>query len=299
VWGPIGSPGKRPEALWNNSFRLMLERRGYYLKVVLRIIDPLFWISAIRARLVIGINDEIGRRFPISLLARHKYLSHTAIGAEEQLMDDIPREVPAADAWHVLSMGRLIRIKGFDLTVQAFARFAQRAPSARLTIVGDGPLKRSLHELAQKLGIADKVEFVGHLPREAAMALMRQAQVFIFPSCEAEGMVVLEALAQGLPVACLAYGGPGRMVTPDCGFTVPVGPQAVEDLAAALETLTSDPALLKKMSDAARREIIEHYLWERRHLKIREWYHTAERGLTSRLPQERVESSGMGSRSAG
>jgi glycosyltransferase involved in cell wall biosynthesis/thymidylate kinase len=298
VWGPIGSPGKRPETLWNSSLRLMLERREYYFKIMLRMMDPLFWISAIRARLVIGINDEIGRRFPISVLTRHKYLSHTAIGAEEWLMDDGPRERPTSDAWHVLSMGRLIRIKGFDLTLQAFAQFAQRSPSARLTIVGDGPLRESLVELAQRLGIAHQVEFVGHLPREAAMALMRQAQIFIFPSCEAEGMVVLEALAQGLPVVCLAYGGPGKMVTPECGFTVPVGLQVVEHLAAALETLTADPDLLKKMSDAARRHIVEHYLWEQRHLTIREWYHAAERGLASPRPQERVDASGVGSRSS-
>lgn len=298
VWGPIGSPGKRPGALWNNSVKLTLERREYYLKVILRTIDPLFWISAIRARLVIGINDEIGRRFPISLLARHKYLSHTAIGAEEQLMDERPREAPESDAWQVLSMGRLIRIKGFDLTLQAFARFAQSAPSARLTIVGDGPLEDSLRELAQQLGIADKVEFVGHLPREAAMELMGQAQLFIFPSCEAEGMVVLEALAQGLPVVCLAYGGPGKMVTPDCGFAVPVGPRAVEHLAAALEMLTADPALFKKMSDAARRQIIEHYLWERRHLKIREWYRAAGMDSLSLLEQDRVELREVGSRNS-
>jgi glycosyltransferase involved in cell wall biosynthesis len=195
-------------------------------------------------------------------------------------------------------MGRLVRMKGFDLSLRAFAQFAERSPSARLTIVGDGPLREQLHELAERLSIADKVKFVGHLPREAAMALMRQAQVFIFPSCEAEGMVVLEALAQGLPVVCLAYGGPGKMVTPECGFAVPVGPQVVEHLAAALEMLTADPDLYKRMSDAARRHIVEHYLWERRHLTIREWYHAAERGLASPRPQERVDAGGVGSRSS-
>ena len=174
-----------------------------------------------------------------------------------------------------MSMGRLTRIKGFDLTIRAFALFAQSHPAARLRIVGDGPMKQSLEELASDLGVLGRVDFVAHLPRESAMALMGQADVFLFPSCEAEGMVVLEAMAQGLPVACLAYGGPGKMVTAECGFAVAVGPGSVEALAAALQRLASDPATLHRMSEAARRRIREKYLWERRHQAIAQWYRAA------------------------
>jgi glycosyltransferase involved in cell wall biosynthesis len=275
VWGPIGSPSKRPDTLGNKPLKLWLERREYYFKNLLRMTDPLFWTSLIRARLVIGINDEIGHRFPISLVARRKYLSHPGIGAEQQLVDECPDESRPSEAFRVISMGRLIRMKGFDLSLQAFARFAQSVPSARLTIVGDGEQESSLQLLAEELKISHQVEFVGRVPRAEAMRYMRRGHVFIFPSWEAEGMVVLEALAQGLPVVCLDYGGPGKMVTPECGFAVQPGPRAIEELAAALQTLATDPALLNTMSDAARRHVVEHYLWERRHLQISAWYRMA------------------------
>jgi glycosyltransferase involved in cell wall biosynthesis len=275
VWGPIGSPDKRPEALWRNPLRLLYERREYYVKVLLRVSDPLFWVTAIRARLVVCINQEIMQRFPTSVLARHKFVYHTAIGVEERLMSEQPHAEHEPGAFHVLSMGRLIRIKGFDLSIRAFAQLARGFPGARMSIVGDGPLRSSLEGLAQELGVCEKIDFIGHLPRADAMALMGRADVFIFPSCEAEGMVVLEALAQGLPVVCLAYGGPGTMVTPECGFAVEVGPQAASALGNALEALASQPALLRAMSDAARRHVREHYLWERRPEAIRRWYQAA------------------------
>ena len=59
VWGPIGSPAKRPEALWRNPLRVLLEQREYYIKLCVRTADPLFWLSAIRARVVVCINQEI------------------------------------------------------------------------------------------------------------------------------------------------------------------------------------------------------------------------------------------------
>jgi glycosyltransferase involved in cell wall biosynthesis/thymidylate kinase len=272
VWGPIGSPGKRPAALWETRWKLMLERREYYMKVLLRALDPLYWLSAVRAKLVIGVNDDVGRTFPLRLLARDKYLSHTAIGVEEALMARPSRE---RSGFEVLSVGRLIRIKNFDLTIRAFALLARREPSARLTIVGDGPMQESLEQLAEELRIRDRVHFAGHVPREAAMEAMGRADVFVFPSCEAEGMVTLEAMAQGLPVVCMNYGGPAKMITPQCGFAVEVGAGATQALADALIVLAQDRDRLEAMSAAARLRVQERFLWERRPLTIRQWYRAA------------------------
>ncbi len=272
VWGPIGSPGRKPATLSNNPLKVLIQRRDYYFKAFVRATDPLFWLSAIRAKLIIGIDDDIRRRFPLSLLARKKYISHTAIGVEEELMVQRRRDVRLRSGFEVLSMGKLSPIKGFDLTMRAFAQFAQTDPSARLKIVGDGPLKQSLGRLAEDSGVGDRVDFVPLLPRAAAMKIMGEADVFLFPSSEAEGMVVLEALAQGLPVVCLARGGPGKMVTPECGFAVEVSPSAIEGLAGALKALAQDKALLERMSAAARRHVRDKYLWETRHRAIRQWY---------------------------
>jgi glycosyltransferase involved in cell wall biosynthesis len=239
--------------------------------------DPLLWLSAIRAKLVIGINSEIGERFPISFLTKRKFVHHAAIGVEQALADISSRDYSLDETFQVISVGNLTRLKNFDMTIRAFALLCQNVPSARLTIAGKGLLRPSLEQLAQDLGIREKVEFVGQLPRTEVMALMRRSHVFLFPSYEAAGMVVLEALAQGLPVVCMNYGGPGEMVTSACGFAVEIGPfqQIIERLGNALKTLAGDRPTCQRMSVAARQHVQENYLWEKRHLAIREWYEAA------------------------
>ena len=274
VWGPIGSPDKRPGQVWNSVLKLLFERREYYFKNCIRAVDPLLWLSAIRAKLVIGINNKIGERFPISSITKRKYISHTAIGVE-QAFAAVPLQKGSLDEeFRVISVGNLTRLKNFDMTIRAFALLSQKEPSARLIIAGKGPLRPSLEQLAQDLGIGEKIEFVGQLPRTEVIALMGRSHVFLFPSYEAEGMVVLEALAQGLPVVCMNYGGPGEMVTSACGFAVEVGPlaQTIERLGDALKTLAGDRQTCQRMSIAARQHVQENYLWENRHVPLREWY---------------------------
>jgi glycosyltransferase involved in cell wall biosynthesis/thymidylate kinase len=275
VWGPIGSNGRRPGALVEGRVGLLDEWVPYALKRLLRIVDPLFWYSALRARLVIGINSETARRFPLSVLAREKFVSHTAIGVEQALVQSVPHAV--SDTLHVVSVGQLIPIKAFHLTVRAFARLLESVPQARLTIIGDGKLQSALQKLAGDLEVSARVEFIPWIPREQALILMRSADVFLFPSFEAAGMVVLEAMAFGTPVIALENTGPGEMITSECGCLVRAGEldETVERLAAALHRLAHDAPLRQTMGAAARRIVRERFLWEARHRTIRQWYAAA------------------------
>src|SRR5581483_109526 len=275
VWGPIGSNDKSPQTLLSGPRSVIRDRLQYYAKIVLRCIDPLMWLSTARARLIIGNNKHVGKRIPFRVLASHKYRTHIAIGVEKQVLIDAER--PNDRPFHVLSMGNLIPIKQFHLTVQAFARLMETVPTARLTIVGDGPLKGALEALVRELGVQGSVEFLSWLPRHEAMRLMACADAFLFPSVEAAGMVVLEALANGVPVVGLRGTGPGDMLTPECGIAVPVGSPdvTVERLAKALRTLASDAALRHRMADAGRKLVRDRYLWEERYRTIRGWYRAA------------------------
>jgi glycosyltransferase involved in cell wall biosynthesis/thymidylate kinase len=288
VWGPIGSVSKRPASLSDGKISLLRERAEFYFKAFLRSVDPLFWLSAIRAKLVIGINGEIGRRFPLSLLVRNKFISYPAIGVEQEIAAAHLSAMQPQDGLLILSIGRLVPLKAFHLTVQAFATLCRHEPTATLTIVGDGRLQQSLERLATHLDVREKVNFVRWLPRSEALNLMREADVFLFPSFEAAGMVVLEAMAHGLPIVCLQRSGPADLITKECGFAVPVGPMenTVEKLANALEALARDTALRVRMGAAARRVIQDKYLWEDRHRMIMHWYLAADIGMTV-LPERR------------
>ena len=77
-------------------------------------------------------------------------------------------------------------------------------------------------------------------------------------------MVVIEAMAKGLPVVCLDFGGPGEYVTEECGIKVPLTePEAIiNGLADALSLLASDPVLYERLSAGAIERVRKNYLWD-------------------------------------
>jgi glycosyltransferase involved in cell wall biosynthesis len=105
-----------------------------------------------------------------------------------------------------LFAGRLLPWKGVSLAIKAIARL----PSWRLVICGEGPDETRLRGLCRELGVDERVDFRGWIPRDELHDLMRRnVSVFVFPSLHDEcGWVVAEAAAQGLPVVCVRRGGP-------------------------------------------------------------------------------------------
>jgi glycosyltransferase involved in cell wall biosynthesis len=283
VWGPIGINPRLPDSLARRVRAGPASRLRYLATRLLRIADPLFWLCVARARLIIGINAEVGRQPPISLLGRSKFICHTAIGVDDD--DSPPRARARTNTIRVLSVGRLVPIKGLDLTLRAFAQYSRSDPAATLVVVGDGPEKPWLQQLTVRLGIEEAVKFIPWLPRQAAIAMMDDADVFLYPSFEGAGMVVLEALAHGLPVVCLDFGGPGQMVTSDCGIVVEVGDldATVSALANGLATLARDASLRSAMGQAASRRAAQ-YLWRTRPEAVAKWYSAA----LSQQPASRI-----------
>lgn len=118
---------------------------------------------------------------------------------------------PPVRVREVLFIGRVVGWKGVLLAVDAFAR-ADLA-EARLVFVGDGPQVDAVRRRAEKLGVSDRLEMTGPLPRPEVLERMRAASCLLFPSFhDSAGFVVAEALSLGVPVVCLDHGGPGELV---------------------------------------------------------------------------------------
>ena len=135
-------------------------------------------------------------------------------------------------------VGRLLPWKGLALAVAALAEPAATAWS--LDVYGQGPERDRCRRLAERLGVAGRVAFLGHQPREAVLGAFAGADAMLFPSMhDSGGFVVAEALSLGCPVVCLDRAGPGVLVQDGWGAKVPVGSDAVPRLAEALGRITA------------------------------------------------------------
>ncbi len=144
------------------------------------------------------------------------------------------------EIYRFVAIGRLVEEKRFDLLLRAFARLVCREDAVQLTIVGEGPERKTLQALCQYLGIQTHVLLPGEMPRHAIHRLLCGANALVLSSeIETFGVVLLEALSMGLPVVATACGGPEDIVTEEVGILVPPGDDAA--LAEAMHRLSHTP----------------------------------------------------------
>ena len=179
-------------------------------------------------------------------------------------LPSVVQELSAADSGgaqstthelQLLTVARLVRQKGLDVLIDAFAalNFEQRV-TWRLIVAGDGPERQALEAQAQRLGVANQIDFLGFHSDPAS--LMRKGGVFVLPS-RYEGMpnALLEAMGFALPVVITDVSpGPLEVVTDGVeGLVVPG--DDVEALKRAISRLINDPTLRLRLGEAGRKRL--------------------------------------------
>ena len=174
----------------------------------------------------------------------------------------LPPRRPNGDTTELLFVGRCYpRQKGLEYLVKALP-FLRSRESIRLTIVGeDWGGVAMLQSLARALGVERQIAFRGALPRDEVIQAYASADIFVLPSLfEPFGIVLLEAMAAGLPVVASAVGGIVDVVADGkTGLLIPPGKPLA--LAAGLEQLISDSSLRARMAEEARRRVFG-YSWD-------------------------------------
>lgn len=166
------------------------------------------------------------------------------------LQPAIPEKTAKPFVW--LAVGSLIKRKGYDVLIEAFA---QLEGTERLIIVGSGPEREHLHVQAEQLGIADRVHFTGMLDKQAIVSLMNESNAFVLPSRgETFGVAYIEAMAMGLPVIATPCGGPEHFVKSDNGVLVDID---------TVEQLTKAMRQMETAIDTYQPETIRAYVQER------------------------------------
>ncbi|MCK9875685.1 glycosyltransferase family 4 protein [Frankia sp. Ag45/Mut15] len=154
----------------------------------------------------------------------------------------------AAAARTVLFVGRLEPIKGLVYLLSAFATVVRQVPDARLELVGDGAQREDLAALAQELGIAESVHFVGRRDRAQLSRGYREAAVFVLPSLhEGFPLVLLEAWAHGAPVVTTRVGAMADVCVSGVDSLV-VSPADAGELATAISQVLRDPGVAEKIA---------------------------------------------------
>jgi glycosyltransferase involved in cell wall biosynthesis len=160
----------------------------------------------------------------------------------------------------VLFVGSLIPRKGVRYLLEAMPEVLRDFPSCRLVLIGDGPLYSALVEKAGNLGLTGRIAFQGFQPPDEVRAWMQRARVVVVPSLEeAQGVVLLEALACGTPVVASRVGGIPEVVTPAVGSLVP--PADVHALSEAIRGLLAGRERWAAASRGARELAVERYDW--------------------------------------
>lgn len=199
-----------------------------------RLIPVLSRLAAQSVAVSDALRDELIRRFHASP-ARLRTVYNPA--SPEIAHAPVTAEALAAREPIVVAVGRLVVDKGLLFLVKAFAQVAY--PGARLIVLGKGPDLQRLQSEAERLGIADRVEFPGYVADTGAY--LSRARCFVSPSYrETFGLAIVEALDHGLAVVATDSGGPREIVnSPELGRIVPVGDEAA--MAAAISASLSAP----------------------------------------------------------
>ncbi len=200
------------------------------------------------------------RLVPMGVDLRHFGIGQTGAAIRERLGLHGPL---------VLGVGRFAEKKGFKYLIRALPLVRERLPDAQVLLVGFGPLEADLRDEAAALGLDDAVHFGGKIGQRELPEYYAAADVFVLPSVvtrsgdtEGLGVVLLEAMAQGVPVVACDVGGiPDVVKHDDTGLLVrqrdPV------DLASKIVRLLCDEDLRTRLVRRGREHVRSSFSWER------------------------------------
>lgn len=193
----------------------------------------------------------------------------------------VPR--PNNGPLRVLSIARLVPKKGIEYGLRAFAAVATQFPTAHYDIIGDGPLRTSLSELCDQLGLAGRVTFHGWRRESDVLDSLRRADVFMLPSVTApngdtEGtpVAILEAASCGVPVVSTRHAGIPEIVL-DSTSGLLSEERDVDGLAASLTQLLGNAGLREQFGNSGRAHVSNVHACDRVIRKLETLYSTVTR----------------------
>lgn len=265
VWGPIGGAAGAMEVafLKNESFRSRISE-AFYRLVAWYSFHPAPWAKACRkaCRAILYRTSELASRAPT-------YANQVvAVRGESAYPGEIRRRAynQQQHSLRIASVGRLIPLKGYRYTIEAFAAFLRAGGKGLLDIFGTGPLMKELRIHAKRLGVEDLVTFHGNVPNAEVLNTLDSADVLVHSSFrEGVSWTILEAMAHGVPVICQDRAGMKDVVAHNCGVRIAAASphELITQMAEALLDFYQHPERVRELGEAGQARIKAEYQWSR------------------------------------
>lgn len=276
VWGPINHHERIPKQYIFPKNEYIKDRIKWLAKLFIWNFDPFLLMSKLKSDIIIGGNSSVHKRLKIS---SNKIIFISQVASSNIV--HIKRE--ELKIFNIIIAARFIALKGIDIALYAFEEFYnnlshERKKYIKLSILGEGPLENNLKVIRNTLNSKDNIEFIGWIDKDKMDMFYQKSSVFLFPSYEGAGMVVVEAMSHGLPVICFDNYGPGEFVDESCAIKIPYTnrKQSISDYSNAMMRLYQDKKLSNHMSRSAVQLFEEKYTWNSKGVVLRELYNNLQ-----------------------
>lgn len=269
VWGGVGggevvSPPMRSTLKWPARIIEWVKERMFELYRF----DPLVRLTARRSVLILANNANTAGRLAAITPSRVDYMDTAVVDRKTvTLIDGLAEPAPRNpdDPVCFATLTRLEAWKGVHLGLHAFKRLADGR--ARYLIVGAGPERRSLEQLARQLGIASQVEFLGNPSRAEWMRLLKQCHALVHPPLASPfNTIVLEAMLCARPIICFKTDYLVEKLGSDTSYFVDCASpeEAVSGLAEAMRQVASQPTEARERGLRGRERALQLFTWDAR-----------------------------------
>lgn len=272
VWGPVGHHPLIPSAYLSHNFMDQVkDRLKWFVKNYFWKHDPFLKKTLSKSDKVLVMHSQV--EGVLGLEADRKVdLSQVAATDVSYIKPQLK------DKFTVLSVGRFVSLKGFEIALKAFIQFYQtlnedQKANVKFKMIGKGPDEDKLKALIQKYDLNDSVEILNWMSKTDLDKEYRKASVFLFPSHEGAGMVIAEALSYGLPILCFDNCGPGELAG-DASLKVSyLAPErSVTAFAEYLAILNDCKYYRQRLSQKARARFESHFRWDRKGEVLKDVY---------------------------
>ncbi len=208
VWGPVMHHQSIPFSFFDGTSLgdYFKDRARTFFKNIFWHLDPFLKLAVRKSNAIVYANKNLAPPF-----RQVSEKTHTVLmpGSSDEFLS-----APSiSDTFNVLFVGRFVALKGVLTCLQIYSAFLKHNPHLKtsMTLIGSGPLENRVHEEIVRLNLQDNVEIVSWIDRSELKSHYHAASLFLFPSFEAQGLVVSEAMSASLPTITISGTGPASV----------------------------------------------------------------------------------------